>query len=123
VPGSHDLGHAPETRDAGRQLDQNVMATLAAVDNVLVIADIARTVNDFRPLGETLNNICLRVSGLQGYEIRAQARGIDGEAVTLVQWVRFGSGGFLRVVGVTSKENWDALFTRFRAIRDGVEPK
>lgn len=65
----------------------------------------------------------MRISGLQGYEIRAQARGIDGEPVTLVQWVRFGSGGFLRVVGVASKENWDALFTRFRAIRDGVEPK
>jgi hypothetical protein len=65
----------------------------------------------------------MRISGLQGYEIRAQARGIDGEAVTLVQWVRFGSGGFLRVVAVAGKDNWDALFTRFRAIRDGVEPK
>jgi sugar diacid utilization regulator len=47
------------------------MATVAAVDNVLVIADIARTVNDFRALGETLNHICRRVSGLQGYDSTA----------------------------------------------------
>ena len=68
VPASHDLGHVPEGRDAVRRLHGTVMATLAAVDSILVIADIARTVNDFRPLGETLNSICLRVSGLQGYD-------------------------------------------------------
>lgn len=48
-----------------------VMASVAAVDSVLVIADIARTVNDFRPLGETLTHICQRVSGLQGYHSTA----------------------------------------------------
>ena len=45
-----------------------MMATLEAVDSLLVIADIARTVNDFRPLSETLTNISLRVSGLHGYD-------------------------------------------------------
>jgi hypothetical protein len=65
----------------------------------------------------------MRIGGLPGYEFRAQAKGLNGEPVTLVQWVRFGSGGFLRVVGVGPKEGWDALFTRFRAIRDGIELK
>lgn len=50
---------------------ESVIATMAAVDSVLVIADIARTLNDFRPLGETLNHICHRVSGLQGYHSTA----------------------------------------------------
>ncbi len=45
-----------------------MMASLAVVDSVLVIADIARTVNDFRPLAETLNKICRRISGIQGYD-------------------------------------------------------
>jgi hypothetical protein len=40
-----------------------------------------------------------------------------------VQWVRFGSGGFLRIVGVGRSDAWDALFTRFRAVRDGIEMK
>lgn len=65
----------------------------------------------------------MRISGQQGYELRAQAKGLNGEPVTVVQWVRFGSGGFLRMVGVGNKDGWDALFTRFRAIRDGIETK
>ena len=63
----------------------------------------------------------MRIGGMQGIEIRAQARGLNGEPVSLAQWVRFGTGGFLRVVGVGRKDDWDALFTRFRAVRDGVE--
>jgi hypothetical protein len=65
----------------------------------------------------------MRIGGLQGFEIRAQARAPDGAPVALVQWVRFGSGGFLRMIGVSRAETWDALFTRFRAVRDGIEMK
>ena len=63
----------------------------------------------------------MRIGGLQGYEVRAQAKGLDGAPVNLVQWLRFGSGGFLRVIGVSRSDNWDTLFTRFRAVRDGIE--
>jgi hypothetical protein len=65
----------------------------------------------------------MRIGGSQGFEIRAQARGPDGNPVVLVQWVRFGSGGYLRMIGVSRTENWDALFARFRALRDGIEMK
>ncbi len=65
----------------------------------------------------------MRIGGLPGYEIRAQAKGLNGEPLSLVQWVRFGGGGFLRIVGVGRKDDWDALFTRFRAVRDGIEPR
>ncbi len=64
-----------------------------------------------------------RINGGPGYEIRAQAVGPRGDAVSLVQWVRFGGSGFLRIIGVTGKDGWDAMFPRFRAIRDGVEPR
>jgi hypothetical protein len=63
----------------------------------------------------------MRIAGLPGFEIRAQAKGLDGTPVLLVQWLRFGSGGFLRIIGVSRKNDWDALFTRFRAVRDGIE--
>jgi hypothetical protein len=62
----------------------------------------------------------MRIGGMQGNEIRAQAQGLNGEPVNLVQWVRFGSGGFLRVIGVGRADGWDAMFTRLRAIRDGI---
>jgi hypothetical protein len=49
--------------------------------------------------------------------------GLDGQPVSLVQWIRFGSGGFLRIIGVSRNANSDELFTRFRAVRDGIEMK
>ena len=42
------------------------MPSLSAVDSVLMVADIARTLNDFRPPRETLERICERVTGLNG---------------------------------------------------------
>jgi hypothetical protein len=63
----------------------------------------------------------MRIGGQPGYEIRAQASTLAGAPLALVQWVRFGGSGFLRVVGVVRKDGWDTLFTRFRAVRDGLE--
>jgi hypothetical protein len=65
----------------------------------------------------------MRIGGLQGSEIRGQANGLNGEPVRLVQWLRFSGagGGFLRIVAVAGKDQWDAMFNRFRALRDGVD--
>lgn len=70
-----------------------------------------------------------RINNGPGYETRADAIGPRGNPVSLVQWLRFGSSGFLRIIGVAakdpsgSKDSWDAIFTRFRAVRDGVETR
>ena len=63
----------------------------------------------------------MRIGGLPGFEIRAQAEGLHGTPLRLVQWLRFGGGSYLRVIGVGRKDDWDALFTRFRAVRDGID--
>ncbi len=63
----------------------------------------------------------MRISGLPGQEIRALARTADGNQLSLVQWVRFGSGGFLRVIAFTHTDDWNTQFPRFRAVRDGVQ--
>lgn len=65
----------------------------------------------------------MRIGGSPGYEIRAAAKGLTADALSLVQWVRFGSGGFMRIVGVARTDQWPDLFTRFRAVRDGIETK
>jgi hypothetical protein len=66
----------------------------------------------------------MRLGGQQGYEIRADAKNAKtDEPVALVQWLRFGSGGFLRMVGIAPKDGWGEAFPRFRAIRDGVTPR
>jgi hypothetical protein len=68
--------------------------------------------------GETM-----RIKSMPGNEIRATAKNVDDKPVQIVQWLRFGSGGFMRIVAVAPKEQWDAMFPRFRAVRDGVENK
>lgn len=64
-----------------------------------------------------------RINGYPGIEVRARAKDLGDNPISMVQWIRFSGGGFLRVVGVARADIWDKEFPRFRAIRDGVEPK
>jgi sugar diacid utilization regulator len=41
------------------------------IESVLMIADVARAIDDFRPLHETLDRICERVVGLSGTDVAA----------------------------------------------------
>jgi len=63
----------------------------------------------------------IRISNLPGIEVRATATDLRGDPIKLVQWVRFGVGGYLRVIGVVAPDGWDKMFDRFRAVRDGIE--
>jgi hypothetical protein len=66
----------------------------------------------------------MRLGGMPGYELRAEGKHANtGAEVMLVQWLRFGPGGFLRVIGIAQKTDWPQAFTRFRAVRDGIEPR
>lgn len=65
----------------------------------------------------------MRIANLPGYEIRATAKDVRGQPVKLVQWVRFGASGFVRIIGIAPAGDWDKLFDRFRAVRDGIEPR
>lgn len=73
-----------------------------------------------RDLRVTLGE-AMRISGGPGFEIRATATDPAGNAVSVVQWLRFGGSGFLRVIGVSKTSAWDDYFMRFRAVRDGIE--
>lgn len=65
----------------------------------------------------------MRIGGAPGHEIRAQGKGPAGDSVSMVQWVRFGSNGYLRMIAVSPTDKWDQSFTRFRAVRDGIEAR
>src|SRR5262249_31867606 len=85
-------------------------------------AQFARDVLASAPVRElTLQSAeAMRINGLPGYEIRAQGKDPSGAPVSLVQWLRFGPGGFLRVIGVSPTAKWNETFGRFRALRDGI---
>jgi hypothetical protein len=65
----------------------------------------------------------MRIGGAPGHEIRAQGKGPAGDSVSMVQWVRFGSNGYLRMIAVSPTDKWDQSFTRFRTVRDGIEAR
>jgi hypothetical protein len=63
----------------------------------------------------------MRIGGQPGHEIRAEAKDPNtGGDVEIVQWLRFGTGGYMRVLGFGPKQNWSQTFMRFRAVRDGL---
>jgi hypothetical protein len=66
----------------------------------------------------------VRLDGLAGYETRLDATsGKDNTPVTLVQWLRFGGGNTMRIIGSAPRDRWTEAFPRFRAVRDGVQPR
>lgn len=66
----------------------------------------------------------LRIANQQGHEVLMEAKDAKSDHdVKVVQWLRFGSGTLLRIVGIARTEGWDDSFSRFRKIRDGIGPK
>jgi hypothetical protein len=66
----------------------------------------------------------LRIGGQQGFETLATAKDVQTDAdVMVVQWLRFGTSGFLQMIGVARTDGWPATFTRLRTVRDGLNPK
>jgi hypothetical protein len=67
----------------------------------------------------------VRIDGMPGYETRLDATsGKDNTPVTVVQWLRFGGGpNSLRIIGSAPRDQWAKAFPRFRAVRDGVQPR
>jgi hypothetical protein len=66
----------------------------------------------------------LRIVGQPGHQILAQARDSTGAAnLTVVQWLRFGGGGYLQLVGIARADAWHEAYPRFRAVRDGIEAR
>jgi hypothetical protein len=66
----------------------------------------------------------IRIDGMPGYETRIDATsGKDNTAVTVVQWLKFGSQSSLRIIGSAPRDQWPKAFPRFRAVRDEIKPR
>jgi hypothetical protein len=66
----------------------------------------------------------LRIVGQQGHQIIANAHDASGSlALSVVQWMRFGSGGYMQMLGMVRAEGWKDAYPRFRAVRDGIDPR
>lgn len=66
----------------------------------------------------------IRIDGMAGYETRIDGTsGKENIPVTVVQWLRFGGQSTLRILGSAPRDDWTKAFPRFRAVRDGIQPR
>ena len=66
----------------------------------------------------------LRIGGQSGYQTMAEAKDArTGGDVRVIQWLRFGGGGYLQMVGIARADSWTSVFPRLRTVRDSVELK
>jgi hypothetical protein len=84
---------------------------------------IATTIPGVRD-GRITMNEPVRIDGQPGFETRIDAvSGKENTPVTIVQWLRFGSQTSVRIIGSSPRDEWTKAFPRFRAVRDGIQPK
>jgi hypothetical protein len=84
-----------------------------AFDNIAGISNVQVTMSE-----------PLRIGGQSGFQTMAQAKaGSTGTDVMVVQWLRFGSSGFLQMIGISRTDIWTGVLSRLRTVRDSIEPK
>jgi hypothetical protein len=70
------------------------------------------------------NSEPLRIGGQQGHQILANGRDAgSGATLKVVQWLRFGGGAYMQMLGIARSEAWKDAYPRFRSVRDGIEPR
>jgi hypothetical protein len=66
----------------------------------------------------------LRIGGQQGFQTIAQAKDArTGTDIMVAQWLRFGGGAFMQMIGIGKADGWTAMLTRLRTVRDSIDPK
>lgn len=77
-----------------------------------------------RAPGRIVSSEPIRIGGVPGHQIIAESKdGRTGDDLTTVQWLRFGAGSYIQMLGIARKDQWDTVLPRMRAIRDGFGVK
>ena len=64
----------------------------------------------------------LRIGGQPGHQVMAVGKDArTGSDVNVVQWLRFGSGAYIHMIGVARSGAWIPSYARFRQVRDGID--
>ncbi len=134
VPGravmlSDGLGDAPGSPSPGARVEPHIFVAVApggpaqAGERENFARDVFAAVPNLKDV-RIATSEPLRMGGQQGHQIFANAKDpATAAALTAVQWLRFGGGGYLQMVGVARAEAWKDAYPRFRVVRDGIEPR
>jgi hypothetical protein len=97
--------------------------TVDTADRNEVARTILGTMTGIKEVRVTESQL-LRLGGEQTHELMATAKEVDsGADINLVQWLRFGTGASLHLLGMAPTTAWTEAYARFRSVRDGIEPR
>lgn len=66
----------------------------------------------------------LRIGGQPGFEIMASGKEAAGTAdVKVVQWIRFGTSAYIRMLGIVRQADFTEAYPKLRALRDGIDTR
>jgi hypothetical protein len=66
----------------------------------------------------------LRIGSQPGFQTLAKAKESKTDTdIMVVQWLRFGSGAFMQMIGIGRADAWSDEFPRLRTVRDSIDPK
>jgi hypothetical protein len=126
------LSDRPNGKDTPKEADSlDARLLIAAVrgaslepDNRANFAKLAfNEIGGIRDVNVTVSEP-LRIGGQPGYQTMAEAKDArTGTNVMVVQWLRFGGGGYLQMVGIARADAWTTALARLRTVRDSVELK
>ncbi len=128
------LSDRPSTADSGRpaaEPDNEARLLIAAVpggpqepdDRANFARQSFSEIGGLRDIQITVSEP-LRISGQSGYQTMADAKDArSGVDVRVVQWLRFGGGGYLQMVGIARTDGWTTALARLRTVRDSIDTK
>jgi hypothetical protein len=95
------------------ETDDRAQFARVAFDQIVGIKDVKFTMSE-----------PLRLGGQSGFQTMAQAKDMRTDADLMVaQWLRFGSGGFMQLIGMSKASEWTTALARMRTIRDSIALK
>lgn len=66
----------------------------------------------------------VRIDSQEGFETVASAKDVGtGAPLMVIQWLRFGSGEFLQMIGISRADIWGEELSRLRTMRDSIDFK
>lgn len=95
------------------ETDDRAQFARVAFDQIVGIKDVKFTMAE-----------PLRLGGQSGFQMMAQARDMHTDADLMVaQWLRFGSGAFMQIIGMSKANEWATALSRMRTVRDSISLK
>jgi hypothetical protein len=123
------LGDADAPGSPGATLEPHIFVAIApgspaqTADRDAFARDVFAAVPNLKDIRITTSEP-LRIGGQQGHQILADARDPTGAvALRVVQWLRFGGGAYLQMIGIARTDAWKEAYPRFRSVRDGIEAR